>query len=148
MTERFSNVYDDESRAAAYAKLEIPGTYYLAYRDLPRIIGAHVRGGLALDFGCGTGRSTRFLRAQGFDAVGVDIAERMLARARQLDPRGEYRLVPDGGLGEVEAGTYDLVLSVFTFDNIPTMEKKAALFRSLGNAMKPDGRIVSLVSAP
>ena len=34
----FTNVYDDAERAEAYAKLEFPGTYYLAYRDLPEII--------------------------------------------------------------------------------------------------------------
>jgi len=96
MKEEFSNVYDDKTRADAYAKLELPGTYYLAYRDLPAIIGGHVQGRTAMDFGCGTGRSTRLLRELGFDAVGVDIAEHMLARAREADPQGEYRLVPDG----------------------------------------------------
>ena len=34
----FANVYEDTRRAAAYANLEFPGTYYLAYRDLPDII--------------------------------------------------------------------------------------------------------------
>ena len=58
--EEFSNVYDDSRRAEAYAGLELPGTYYLAYRDLPAIIGEHVRGTKALDFGCGAGRSSRW----------------------------------------------------------------------------------------
>jgi len=47
----FSNVYEDAKRADAYAKLEFPGTYYLAYRDLPRIIFEHVKGRKAIDFG-------------------------------------------------------------------------------------------------
>ena len=127
----FSNVYDDNTRAGAYAKLQFPGTYYLAFRDLPAIIREHVGGTAALDFGCGAGRSTRFVRGLGFDrVVGVDIAEQMVAQARELDPDGEYRVVPDGDLGELEPGTYDLVLSAFTFDNVPTMEKKVALFRA------------------
>jgi len=116
MTAEFSNVYDDQARAEAYDKLEFPGTYYLAFRDLPVIIGEHVQGRKALDFGCGTGRSTRFLRALGFDTVGVDISEPMLARARERDPEGEYRLVPDGGLGGCVADTFDLVLSAFTLN--------------------------------
>ena len=148
MNAEFSNVYDDKARADAYAKLEFPGTYYLAYRDLPAIIDEHVQGKQAIDFGCGTGRSTRFLRKLGFAAVGVDIAEQMLARAREYDPHGEYRLVPDGDLGSLASATYDLVLSVFTFDNIPTMAKKVALFASLKRLLRSDGRIVSLVSAP
>jgi len=148
MNPGFSNVYDDKVRADAYAKLEFPGTYYLAYRDLPAILDEHVRGRQALDFGCGTGRSTRFLSRLGYEAVGVDIAEHMLARAREFDPRGEYRLVPDGDLTSLPSDAYDLVLSVFTFDNIPTMEKKVALFRSLGQRLKPGGRLLSVVSSP
>jgi SAM-dependent methyltransferase len=148
MTEEFSNVYDDEARAEAYAELEFPGTYYLAYRDLPAIIHEHVGGRRALDFGCGAGRSTRFLRALGFDAVGVDSSEPMLERARERDPGGDYRHVPDGDLGGMAAGAFDLVLSAFTFDNIPTMEKKITLFSSLRRLLAGGGRIVSLVSAP
>jgi SAM-dependent methyltransferase len=148
MNSDFSNVYDDTIRADAYAKLEFPATYYLAYRDLPEIIREHIRGTKALDFGCGTGRSTRFLRKLGFDVVGVDIAEQMLARAREMDPAGDYRLVPDGNLDTLSADTYDLVLSVFTFDNIPTMERKIGLHRSLGQQLRRGGRIVSLVSSP
>jgi len=148
MNDEFSNVYDDEVRADAYAKLEFPGTYYLAYRDLAAILTEHVKGARALDFGCGTGRSTRFLRDLGFETVGVDSAPHMLERARQRDPGGDYRWVPDGDLTSLEQDTCDLVLSAFTFDNIPTMEKKVALFRSLGQLLKDGGRIVSLVSAP
>jgi SAM-dependent methyltransferase len=144
----FSNIYDDKQRAQAYATLEFPGTYYLAYRDLPTILAEHVRGKRALDFGCGTGRSTRFLRALGFSVVGADIAEHMLVRARERDPQGDYRLVPDGDLTGLPAGAFDLVSCIFTFDNIPTMEKRVALFRSLGQRLDSGGRIVSLVSAP
>lgn len=148
MTERFSNVYDDKKRADAYATLEFPATYYLAFRDLPAIIEEHVRGRKALDFGCGTGRSTRFLGDLGFDSVGVDIAEHMLALARERAPQGEYRLIPDGDPGLLPADAFDLVLSAFTFDNIATMEKKVALFRSLKDLLGPGGRIVNLVSSP
>jgi ubiquinone/menaquinone biosynthesis C-methylase UbiE len=148
MSEDYSNVYEDERRADAYAELQFPGTYWLAYRDLPAIISQHVSGTKALDFGCGTGRSTRFLSDLGFDAVGVDISESMLAQARKKDPEGDYRLVPEGELPGFAADSYDLVLSVFTFDNIPTMEKKVALFRALHRLLGDGGRMINLVSAP
>lgn len=148
MTNAFTNVYDDAQRASAYGTLEFPGTYSLAFRDLPALITEHVHGRQALDFGCGAGRSTRFLRSLGFDVVGVDIAQHMLERARQADPQGDYRRVPDGDLGSLPSGAYDLVLAAFTFDNIPTREKKVALFRSLGRVLRDGGRIVSVVSSP
>ena len=144
----FRNVYEDAKRADAYAKLEFPGTYYLAYRDLPQIISKYVRGKKAIDFGCGTGRSTRFLQALGFESVGVDISDDMLRRALELDVNGDYRLVGDDDLGELEAGEYDLVLSAFTFDNIPTVERKVSIFSEIRRLLKPEGLVVNLVSAP
>jgi SAM-dependent methyltransferase len=144
----FANVYDDAKRAEAYAKLEFPGTYYLAYRDLPEIIFKHVRGRVAIDFGCGTGRSTRFLEKLGFDAVGVDIAEDMIRQARQTDPKGDYRLIKEGDFSGFERDAYDLILSAFTFDNIPTEKKKVDLFAKLGGLLRTEGKIVNLVSSP
>jgi SAM-dependent methyltransferase len=144
----FRNVYDDQTRSAAYATLEFPGTYQLAFRDLPAILGQHVRGRRAVDFGCGAGRSARFLRSLGFEVVGVDVSEPMLARARERDPEGDYRLVPDGDLSGLPPDEYDLVLSAFTFDNVPTFEKKVTLLRALRRLLATDGRIVNLVSAP
>ena len=80
----FTNSYDDNKLVEAYAKLEFPDTYYLAYRDLPEIIYGFVQGGKAMDFGCGTGRSTGFLQKLGFDATGVDISEDMIKLAKKL----------------------------------------------------------------
>ncbi len=142
------NVYEDAKRAEAYAKLEFPGTYYLAYRDLPGIISEHVKGRKALDFGCGTGRSARFLQKIGFDTIGVDIAADMIKKAREMDPEGDYRPIEDGDFSSFKKNAYDLVLSVFTFDNIPVMENKVKISREMGNLLKSDGRIVNLVSSP
>ena len=78
-------MYADSVRADAYDQLEFPGTYYLAFRDVPAILADYVRGNEALDFGCGAGRSTRFLRSFGYKVTGVDISEPMLQRARERD---------------------------------------------------------------
>jgi len=42
-----------------------------------------------LDLGCGTGEHARFLAEKGFEVVGVDVSDTMLARAREDDvPKG------------------------------------------------------------
>lgn len=144
----FANSYEDSLRAEAYARLEFPGTYYLAYRDLPEIIFDHVKGRKAMDFGCGAGRSTRFLQKCGFNAIGIDIARDMIMKAREIDPEGDYRLIEDGDFGNFGKNAFDLVLSVFTFDNIPTAERKIQLFRKIGGLLNSEGRIINLVSSP
>ncbi len=144
----FSNDYQDRERAAAYAGLAFPGTYELAFRYLPEIIRRQVSGGMALDFGCGAGRSTRFLADLGFRTTGVDIAVEMLEHARRLDPNGDYRLISDQGGLPFSAGMFDLVFSAFTFDNIPTWNRKIELFRELGRILRPGGKLVNLVSTP
>ncbi|MBN2565602.1 MAG: hypothetical protein JXB46_07805, partial [Candidatus Eisenbacteria bacterium] len=45
-------------------------------------------------------------------------------------------------------GAFDLVLSVFTFDNIPGMEKKVRIFSSLREVLTEHGVLVSVVSSP
>ena len=144
----FSNVYDDAERAAAYAQLDFPGTYHLAFRDLPALLGRHVRGRRALDFGCGTGRSTRFVQRLGLDVVGVDIAASMIEKARSRDPKGEYLLVEDGDYSALAGRRFDLILSAFAFDNIPDASHRATLLRGLKQLLAPDGRIVLLGSTP
>lgn len=147
MTEFSGNVYEDAQRAAAYATLEFPGTYFLAFRDLPELIRAHVSGARALDFGCGAGRSTRFLRGLGFDVIGVDVAPAMLEQARARDPRGDYRQVGTDGVRGAGLGEFDLILAAFTFDNVPTRALKVQLLTSLAASLRPGGRLIHLVSA-
>ncbi len=148
----FANCYEDGTRAEAYATLEFKNTYHLAYRDIPAILAEHVRGRKSVDFGCGTGRSTRFLRQLGFEVTGVDISEDMIRKARELDPTGDYRLlsgnVPGDNLEAFPSGAYDLVLAAFTFDNIAGRDNKVGILRDLGRLLNQDGKLVLIVSRP
>jgi SAM-dependent methyltransferase len=144
----FSNVYADEERAEAYAKLEFPGTYFLAFRDVPSIFAQHVRGNRALDFGCGTGRSTRFLKQLGFDATGIDISATMIERALEADPAGTYLRVENADFAPVESQRFDLIFSAFPFDNIPGRENRVRLLSGLRALLTEHGRLVLLGSTP
>lgn len=145
---RFRNAYEDSRRAAAYDALDCSGTYHLAFRDLPDLLRTHVGGRRAVDFGCGTGRTARLLGRLGFSVVGLDIAPEMVAMARRRDPAGDYRVIADGDFTSIAPGSSDLVLSAFTFDNIPGARRKARLFRGLRGLLASGGRIVNVVSTP
>lgn len=145
---QFRNDYQDTRRAAAYDQLEFGGTYHLAFRDLPALLQTHARGARAVDFGCGTGRSTRFLEDLGYRTVGVDIAPQMVALARGHDTSGDYRVIPDGDFTGMPQGGFDVVLSAFTFDNIPTEARKVAVMQGLRGLLAPAGVFVNLVSTP
>ena len=144
----FRNTYEDPRRAAAYNELELGGTYDLVFRNLPGLLEQHVKGTRAVDFGCGTGRSARFLQKLGFATTGLDISEEMIAIARQRDPEGTYRVIDDGNFQTLPAGGFDLVQSAFTFDNIPGFDQKVRLFRGLGNLLAEGGILVNIVSTP
>ena len=144
----FSNVYDDAERANAYATLDYPGTYYLAFRDLQEIIGKHVAGRKALDFGCGAGRSTRFLKKLGFDVVGIDVSASMIQLAKTNDAAGPYILVHDGDFSAFDRGQFDLIFSGFAFDNIPDADRRSRLLRDLRRLLNAGGRIILLGSTP
>jgi SAM-dependent methyltransferase len=147
MTKPFTNVYDDRDRARAYAELEFPGTYYLAFRDIPRLLAKHVTGTRALDFGCGAGRSSRFLRDQGFDVVGVDISEAMLAEAAARDPQGTYLRLTGDDFGPLGSRQFDLIFAAFSFDNIPGRERRTRLVREMAARLSTAGRLVMVVSS-
>ena len=91
--------HDYEEHAGEYAELGMEGTQYLAFRDIPMLIQEYAGTiASALDYGCGAGRSTRFLKRLGFNAVGVDVSREMLEQARSKDRSGEYHHIPSGQL--------------------------------------------------
>ncbi len=144
----FINSYQSVTFAENYSRLDFSNTHYLAFRDLPEIYSARVKGTKALDFGCGAGRSTRFLSGLGFEPIGVDISPEMVAKAREIDPLGDYRVIPDDDMIALPRESFSLIQSAFTFDNIPGMDTKVRLFSDLRGLLKQDGILVNIVSSP
>lgn len=101
-----------------------------------------------MNFGCGTGRSSRFLKQLGFNVIGIDISKDMLEIARNLDPRGDYRLVSNGNYDNLGINQFDIVQSIFTFDNIPGWDNRTNILIGLSHLMKETGRMICLDSTP
>jgi len=144
----FENSWGNQTRAQSYSKLEFPNTYYLAYRDLPQIIERHITGRKAVDFGCGTGRSSRFLKNLGFEVTGIDISADMLEIAREVDPDGTYLEVTNGNYGHLGLKCFDLVQSIFTFDNIPGWDNRTRILKGLSGLLNETGALLLLDSTP
>jgi len=92
----------------------------------------------ALDVGCGEGRFCRVLKQSGIAAVGIDPTEALLARARQLDPAGEYEQARAEDL-PFDAARFDLVVSYLTLIDIPDFR---AAFSEMVRVLKPGGTLL------
>src|SRR4051812_15442917 len=65
-----------------------------------------------VDVGCGDGRHTRELADRGYSVTGMDIAPRLIERARQGDATSAVFHVSDGR-DPLPGGPYDLALCVY-----------------------------------
>lgn len=93
-----------------------------------------------LDVGCGTGESTREAARAGATALGVDVSEQAIAKARELG--GASFEVADVQTHKFPPAAFDVVLSRFGamfFTDPP------AAFADLARALRPGGRLVLLV---
>jgi len=139
-------VIDYDSLAVEYAKLGIADTFYLAFRDIPDILAKYFVRGKALDFGCGTGRSTRFLKSLNFDVLGVDINHNMLEQAKGLDHSGSYLHIRKGNFPFRNA-SFDLIFSSFVFIEISSKKEIKNTLVGMRRILKTDGIIVIVTSS-
>jgi len=105
MDERTLAAYDAD--AAAYAADWIAQD---APEDMYALLRRHFAPGPTLDVGCGAGRDTAWLAANGFDSRGVDASEGLLAQARATHPALGFDLAVLPALDGVERGAFQNVL--------------------------------------
>ena len=91
----------------------------------------------ALDVGCGEGRFCRIMQRAGIRTTGIDPTEALLARARELDPNGDYRL---GRAESMDAdASYDLVVSYLSLIDMPDL---GAAIAKMVAALRPGGTLL------
>jgi SAM-dependent methyltransferase len=105
-----------------------------------------VEDGLVLELGCGTGNMTEALRRRGYDMIGIDNSEEMLAEAieKNMDASGEElkpALYLCQDMREFELyGTVRAVVSICDSMNyILEPEELGEVFRLVNNYLDPDG---------
>ena len=101
---------------------------------------AHLRpGDRLLDLGCGDGTFAGIAAEAGAQALGVDVAEAALARARRRHPALELRLAPAGGPLPVEDGAFDVVWASEVLEHVPDTARWLSEAR---RALRPGGRLL------
>jgi len=92
----------------------------------------------ALDVGCGEGRFCRMLQPLGIRTVGVDPTEALVARAREQDPGGDYRV----GVAEhlaLEDESFDLVVSYLSLIDMPQL---GVALSEMARVLRPGGSLL------
>jgi cyclopropane fatty-acyl-phospholipid synthase-like methyltransferase len=69
-------------------------------------------GGSILDVGCGNGAYVEYFLRRGFDAIGIDISETMLAQARRIVPSKRLFLMDMFEIESFPAGSFDAITSI------------------------------------
>ncbi len=100
--------------------------------------------GLLLELGCGTGSMTRCLADRGFDMIGIDYSEEMLAIARENSTEDYNILYLCQDMREFELyGTVAAVISVCDSMNyLLTEEDLIKVFRLVNNYLDPGGLFI------
>jgi SAM-dependent methyltransferase len=110
---------------------------------------AGVRSGeWVLDIGCGAGQTTREAAraAAPGEALGIDVSEAALERARELAAADGVRNVSfelgDAQTHAFQAGRFDVAISRF---GTMFFSDPIAAFGNIARALRPDGRLVAIV---
>ena len=141
-------INDYDEIAGSYAKHTITGTSYLSFKNIPMLIKQYVHGVKTLDFGCGSGRSTRFLDELGFEVVGVDINETVMHEARRESGARNIPYVPiKNGRIPYENETFDFVFSSMVMCGISSIESLTMVFKEIQRVMKKTGVFIVVTAS-
>lgn len=142
-------IYDDEDFFKSYAQLPRSQNGLAAAPEWPvlkRMVG-DVRDHKVVDLGCGYGWFCRWASESGASSVvGIDISEKMIARAKEMEPNGKTTYsVCDVTNIKLESDIYDLVYSSLTMHYLCEV---STLFNNVFHGLKPGGRFVFSLEHP
>lgn len=135
----------DTETLAAYD--HTPADYAAEWHDQPAptdlhdLVRTHFRpGGRTADVGCGSGRDTAWLSANGFPATGYDPSEGLLAQARLRHPGIPFHVAALPELAGVADGSYPNVLCETVLMHLPPALIPASV-RRLRAILAPGGAL-------
>ncbi len=100
-----------------------------------------VRGeGLVCDLGCGPGQVARYLHERGVTMCGADLSPGMVERARELNPRIEFRQGDMTAL-DVPSEAWAGIAAFYAIVNLPPADAERA-FREMERVLRPGGTLL------
>jgi SAM-dependent methyltransferase len=142
------NIYDRADFFQGYSRLgrSIAGLDGAPEWPALRAMLPDLRGHRVVDLGCGFGWFCRWAREHGAARVlGLDISERMLARAQSAPMAGIACAKADLERLSLPGGSFDLAYSALVFHYI---ENIAGLFAAVHHALVPGGHFVFSIEHP
>lgn len=154
MTDQVRNFWDERGRenAAFYVDTSLDydapdmGRFFETGRSVVRdaLCDAPVQPSqrrVAVEIGSGLGRICKALRQHFDHVIGIDIAESMVVRARQVVPDDgiEFRLGDGQSLAGIPDGSVDLVTTFTVFQHQPTTHAIVSYVFEAGRVLAPGG---------
>jgi len=143
------NIYDNETFFEGYARLprSVAGLDGAPEWPALRALLPELKGRRVLDLGCGFGWFCRWARQAGASLVqGIDVSEKMLARARAETPDAAVAYTrADLEQLELPPESFDLVYSSLAFHYIENLD---GLLSQVHRALVPGGSLVFSVEPP
>lgn len=115
------------------------------------ILAQHnIHTGLIVDLGCGSGLSAQEFAKAGYDVLGIDISEAMIAMSRSRVPNAEFRL---DSLFQAEIPPCHAVTSIgeclnYQFDANSDRQNLTNLFHRIYHALTPGGVFIFDIAEP
>jgi SAM-dependent methyltransferase len=100
--------------------------------------------GPVLDVGCGEGRLPRDLKRLGYDVIGIDGSETLIAFAREADPDGDYRVADAADL-PMPDGSVELVTAFMSLHDVDDLEAAVA---EAARVLRPGGHLCLAIVHP
>jgi SAM-dependent methyltransferase len=105
-----------------------------------------IKGGDALDLGCGTGRHvTAALAAAGYRVTGLDVSSRSIDVARRELPSVRF-VVGDMASATFRPGSFDLVTAFYSIIHLPR-EEHGEVLRRVATWLRPGGGLIASLGA-
>jgi SAM-dependent methyltransferase len=143
------NIYDDPEFFAGYSRLgrSVEGLEGAAEWPALEALLPELRGLRVVDLGCGFGWFCRWARQQGAaEVLGVDVSEKMLARARATTADAAITYVQaDLETVEFRKAAFDLAYSSLALHYLANLE---GLFATVHRVLAPGGHLVFSAEHP